>query len=290
MNKTIRFSRGLFIVLFGGTVIGAQKMPVRQEIHIPSSCYLDRTVVKKNRSQCYGHEAARFFGRSIQDMFYINLNLISWDSIKILCAAFPFYAAARMIDDAVQNCFYYRLHHKNINQPPDWCHDVAEWSIGVPIVLLGQNAFFSNDLDLRTTSRIFLLGMPFVIWSKDLIKNFEFDGCYRPWNEHFSCKKRTSGGFPSGHMAQATFAAVLYGMRFGPKYAVPLGALAAFVGTAFVVCNRHYISQIVAGAAFGAAYAVAANKVVSDRLAQDLKFNCSINRKGTVKAGLSYAF
>ena len=55
---------------------------------------------------------------------------------------------------------------------------------------------------------------------------------------------------------------VLYGMRFGYQFAVPLGAVTAFVGTTFLACNRHYFSQLIAGAGFGAIYALAANKVI----------------------------
>lgn len=217
----------------------------------------------------------------VSDVVRLNLNLISWDTFKLIAIFFPFFVGTRMIDERVQNCFYDRTYHKNIHQPPSWVHDAAQYSIGIPIVLLGSYAFFEKDFEKQQAGRLLLLGLPFVIWGKTLIKKIRMRACYRPWNEFFSCKKRSLGGLPSGHMAEAMYTAVLFGSRFGPKYAVPLGLLAAFLGAAFLVCNRHYASQLVAGAGFGTIYAVAANKVIDKKLCECWSAGMEYDKDGT---------
>ncbi len=219
----------------------------------------------KKKPQPHG-KLASFIKEVASDVWWLNFNLISWDTFKLLTVFFPFFVGTRMIDEKLQSCFYDRKHHKNINQPPAWVHDAAQFSIGIPIVLLGSYAFFEKDWEKAQAGRLLLLGLPFVIWGKTLLKKIRMRACYRPWNEMFSCKKRALGGLPSGHMSEAMYTAVLFGARFGPKYAVPLGLLAAFLGVGFLVCNRHYASQLVAGAGLGTIYAVAANKVIDKNL------------------------
>ncbi len=231
-----------------------------------------------------------YIGYYIRDTFYLHKNLFTWNSFKIITATFPLFIGSRMIDEKLQNKFYDASWHKNINQLPKWCQEIAKWSVGVPMFLLGSQAFFNRDKEFRTTSQVFLVGLPFVIFGKDLIKKFRFEACLRPWHEKFSCEERSSGGFPSGHVAEATYAALLYGLRYGPKYGVPLGALTAFVGVTFLSCNRHYLSQLVAGAGFGAMYALAAHKLIDSKLNKDLNINVSVNEHGGPTLSLSYRF
>ena len=231
------------------------------------------------------HTVGRAFGEivsgAVKDVLVLHKNLFTWNSFKVITAMFPIFIGARMIDEKLQRCFYDPRTGKNINQPPDWCHNVAKTSIGVPLVVLGLDAFLAKDNDKRWTGQIMLLGMPFVIWTKKLVKQMKFDACLRPWHEKLTCgDERSFGGFPSGHMAQALYMAVLYGSRYGPRYALPLGTLAAFIGTTFVACNRHYVSQIVAGGVFGTIYALAASKLVDQKLADTVKLGISVDEVG----------
>lgn len=257
---------------------------------LTTDCNSGSASCKRARNPYWGPKAADFFGEIFTDVLELAKNLFSWDSFKILISTFPFYVATRMIDEKIQTCFYDRQYHKNKNQMPGWCHDAAEWSIGVPIVFFGLQAFLSRDEELRETSKLFLVGMPFVIWTKDAIKKIRFKACLRPWNENFDCKKRSMGGFPSGHMAEATYAAVFFGMRYGPRYAIPLGLLAAGVGATFLSCNRHYASQLVAGVGFGAMFAVAASKVVDCKLGKDVEFGMTMQSNGNPAFAVSYRF
>jgi len=232
-------------------------------------------------------------GKFARDLFYdaieLQKNLVSWDSLKVASMVFPLFVDSRMMDERLQYCFYDKEHHKNINRIPPVCHDLAQWSISIPIIVLGSQMFWSPDDEMREASRIFLIGLPFVIWTKTLIKKLRFEENLRPWNEAFDSEKRGSGGFPSGHMAEAAYTALLYGMRFGPKFAIPLGSIAAFIGVSFVACNRHYLSQIVAGAGLGAIYALAANKLVDAKVAQNMKFGVKFENKSPAFS-ISYQF
>jgi hypothetical protein len=236
----------------------------------------------------------KFFGGLAKDIVLVNWNLVSWDTYATLVTTFPFYAVARMTDGRLQNCFYDRKHHKNICQLDNCCRRFAQHGLIIPVFFAGATAIDARDIDLQKTSRIFIIGLPFVMLMANVIKKFDnhvlcMDGALRPWNEHFSCVRRSSGGFPSGHMATATYATALYGMRFGLPYGVPFGIYAAAVAVSFLNCNRHYLSQLVAGAGLGVAYAFAANKLIDDKLSK-LQVNIEPNTQGSPAIKISYAF
>lgn len=238
------------------------------------------------------HRITTMLGGFAEDVVRVNLGLFSWDSFKIFVTTAPFFAGARIIDEKLHNCFFDHKSKRNLNEPAQWSKEIARLSIGIPIALLGSQAFFSRNADMQTTSQIFLTGMPFVLIAKDLIKKLDFDLCKRPYHEKFAKNQRKFGGFPSGHLAEATYTAVLYGMRFGPNYAVPLGSIAAFVTVIFLSSNRHYLSQMVAGAGFGAMYAVSANNLINSKLAKkrDLHLGLGTTDKGDPAMKLSMRF
>lgn len=215
-------------------------------------------------------EPGQWLYNVVEDMLRININVVSFDTFKIVTSIFPFVLIGRMVDGRLQSCFYDRKHHKNINQLNDACRLFAKHSLIYPVFLAGALSVSAHDEDVKATSRMFIKGLPFVLFVSDAIKQFDVylvgDSCLRPWNENFSCKKRSRGGFPSGHLASVSYATVLYGVRFGPKWAVPLGALTAAVGLSFLNCNRHYLSQLFAGIGLGAIFGVAASHQVDFRL------------------------
>jgi len=227
----------------------------------------------------------------LEDILSLNVNLINFDSFKTICAFMPAIGLARMFDKDLQGNFYDHSKHKNCWEPPIWVQETAKLSISIPIVFFGLKSFFSDHDEFCVTTRMLLLGMPFVIWSKEMLKKLKLDICKRPWNEHFSCKEQSLGGFPSGHAAEAVYTAMLYGLRMGQRYAIPTGAIALIIGSTFVACNRHYLSQIVAGAGLGVIYALAANKVVEKHLENPLQYSFDFgydNKRPTVSFGLRF--
>ena len=223
------------------------------------------------------HRITYMLGNFAEDVVRVNLGLFSWDSLKVFGITTPFFVASRIIDDKLHNCFFDHKKKKNRNEPPQWCKEIARLSIGIPIALLGTQAFLSRDDNMQMTSQIFLTGMPFVLLAKDFFKEqLTFEVCKRPFHQVFAKEKRQYGGFPSGHLAEATYMAVLYGMRFGPNYALPLGTVAAFVTVVFLSSNRHYLSQMIAGAGFGAMYALSASRLIDSKLAKKRDLQLSL--------------
>ena len=221
-----------------------------------------------------------FFVSVVKDMGLVVKNVFDWDSFKIVTTAFPLFAATRMFDEPLQNCFYDAHHHKNIHQLPHWTHVVADFCIYVPVAALGSLMIVGPTHDMRTAGRVFLAGIPFVWLGKDVIKQCKTDINLRPWNEHYSCHKRAYGGFPSGHMAASMYMTLFFGMRYGRKFSIPLGIASAFIGATYLSGNRHYLSQLVGGAAWGALWAYSARKVVDHDLEKDYQFNLGLSKHG----------
>ena len=280
-------------VLFHG-VIGANSGHHDVEIH--ESLRPRRTPQRKMRDRlaCCPPERRHIgplLNGAVRNIFDLHKNLISWDTYKVLVGFFPLVLATRRVDKDIHRCFYSDSHHKNLSQVPGWCPDAMKFTIAAPLLFFGLRAFIGNETDeFRETTKMLLLGFPFVIWAKELIKTTDMDICRRPWNENFSCKERSLGGFPSGHVANAVYTASLYGLRFGPSYAIPLGLIAWSLGVTFVACNRHYLSQVVAGAGLGLLYGLAAQKTIDKNLCDCLDMGMSVDEKGNPGISATYKF
>ncbi len=271
--------------------------PQEDILNVSAQARIRNARAKEKRADRAAHyprhkvqDLGNYIGGLGADAIRLNVNLFTWDSFKVITGIFPFYIFSRMVDERLQSMFHDNHHHKNENQFPRWSHDFAEKSIGVPITFFGLSYLTTRNKELRESSRIFLIGFPFVIFGKDLLKSFQWGLSKRPWNEKFDCRRRAFGGFPSGHVAEATYMAVMFGMRYGLRAGVPLGVLAAAIGVTFLNCNRHYLSQMVAGAGLGTLYAIAANKLVDTRLNDQFSFGLSMNERGAPSFALSYQF
>lgn len=245
---------------------------------------------KKIKKQRLMHKAARFFGEIIVDAVMLNVKLFSMQSVHIITGFTPLYLGSRMADERIQNNFYDYAYHKNIYQLPQKCHNIAHYGVGVPMVFLSGLAFWGWNEDLRMTARIFAIGLPFVHSGKDIIKKLRFKSCLRPWHEQFDRKHRSSGGFPSGHMANVVYMATLFGMRHGAAWGIPLGLFASFVFVDFLNCNRHYLSQLVAGSALGILFAYAANTVIDQKLEARWSVECVPTADNSAGFKVAYRF
>ena len=201
-------------------------------------------TISKRGNRCFPRKPSKnenLLGSLWRDIFDLNKYAVfSVETFKVISTAFPFYVATRIFDERLQKNFHVRCCRRDVNQAPEWCRTVCKYGISLPITTLALMTIFGTNEELRTTGRIFLLGMPFVLSGKDIIKQFDFEANCRPWCDRFPCEKRSFGGFPSGHMAEVTFMTVLYGKRFGWKAAMPLALFSTFLGATFLNCNRHY--------------------------------------------------
>lgn len=203
-----------------------------------------------------------------------NKNLFSWDTLKVAFAFTPFYVGTRYIDNELHSCFYCSRHHKNVRQLPRCCYHIANNGITAVSVALAGLSILPIRRDIKDTAIVFGLTLPFVwVWKK-LLKEIKTDAHVRPKNQHFSQYKCYYGGCPSGHMLTATYTAAYWGMQLGPWWGVPLGAFAVGIFADLLNSNRHYASQMVAGAGLGFIGAVAASKAADIFKQRDVQ--CSL--------------
>lgn len=264
------------------------------------SCITSSQISGKScESICSLHEkdpiAIRYTKRILKDAYLITKNLFDPDTFKVIVSTIPFYITASMIDERLHHCFYEPELHKNVCQLDPFFCGFAQYGFTFPVFFASALSMAARDERLKHTSRIFIIGLPLVFVTSDLLKKCIFvPAAFRPRHEDFSCRKRWYRGFPSGHMALVSYAAFTYGLQMGPKYAVPFGLLAAFVGASFINCNRHYLSQIVAGTGFGALFAFATSKAVDQKLAclhdKNIKLGLSVDNKGAPALNLSFHF
>ena len=72
--------------------------------------------------------------------------------------------------------------------------------------------------------------------------------------------------FPSGHTSMSFAAAGTLHKRYGWKIGIPAHAVAAFVGVARVKADKHFVHDVVAGAALGEAAAWLITRRQSDKV------------------------
>ena len=130
--------------------------------------------------------------------------------------------------------------------------------IGQPVVCLGVMlgiAVLGGPAGVLTVRQALVAGVPTNL-AVELIKR-GFNRA-RPDGEH----KRSNASFPSSHAANAfVFAAVFSGRWRRGAWGFWTGA--AVVAFSRMYLNRHFLSDVVVGAAIGAAFAWAATRVMS---------------------------
>jgi membrane-associated phospholipid phosphatase len=222
------------------------------------------------------------------DFAQIHAELWSLDTVKIVTATAPAYLVARWSDPHVHTCFYDATFHKNKCQTPWWFSKLVEKSADVGSLIYISFAVIAPNQATRHRARIFGVGLLSVLVVKDLIKSLRSDANLRPFNEYFR-RKRTFGGFPSGHMIESAYLATVLGLEYGPILAIPLTAAAGLMFGVLVGSNRHYASQVVVGAALGVAYGLAVHKTIGWDLEQ-LSWCISCDQRGSPHIGFSYQF
>lgn len=229
--------------------------------------------------------------KMLYDVLYLHVNLVSADTLKLTALFAPWYIAARSADRLVHSCFYCDESHINLCQMPRSCHSAADkGAIAVTVGLASLAIMPCFDDDIRLTARVFAAGI-FPLWGlKNAFKRVRHEGCLRPKCEFFDKNEKYYGGCPSGHTAFVTYGATLFGLQCGYRWAVPLGLVSLGVFAGSVNSNRHYVSQIVAGAGLGIMYGVAAQKVVAEYL--DTKLHCEIvaEQNGMPAFKISHSF
>ena len=217
----------------------------------------------------------------VDDLINTTAHVMTPQCMGILTLFAPLYIGGRMVDDEVHAGFYDSAYHKNIDEPCDWLKDCSGFHFGslfFPSYVIGALAQFSDDENTRITGGMVYSGIVGALLTKEVFKQIQMG--VRPLNQHYDPCNRVYNGFPSGHMVAASYLAVLFGMRLGPKWGIPLTFMALLIGGMTIACNTHYTSQVVAGAAVGAVFAVASSQVADIKL-------CRLRKCLHMRAGVS---
>ncbi|NBQ17375.1 phosphatase PAP2 family protein [bacterium] len=229
------------------------------------------------------------------DFKNIFIDLPTVSTLKTVTAFLPFYLIGRKIDNRVHATFYDAVNHRNVNQPPKFTKIVLnDLFFPLPFIVLGSMGLIHKDAYERRTAQIFAMGVLATWLTKSFIKTLKVDAGLRPLNQNFSPSPRVHGGNPSGHTALAAFMAMYYGLYKGKNYGIPLFFYTGLVGSMAITTNRHYLSQLVAGAGLGVMFGIAAHKVrlaLDDELYENrISFGMASDSCGATGFGLAYNF
>jgi membrane-associated phospholipid phosphatase len=235
------------------------------------------------------------FGLEIRDFLAdfasSNFKLFNKESLLVLSATAPLYAATCAIDAPIHDIFYDSSCHHNTFDI-GCCRNFFAEDVGffLPLVAVAGGLWASHSGDNRFVGRDLMAGMVSIGFAKLAIKECcSGHLCYRPYSGCFE-KKLVFGGFPSGHAAVLTYATTVLALHKGAQWAIPVGIYGGIVMTSLLICNYHYVSQLVAGAGLGALYAVATHKIINERLSERLECEIVANRQGVPQIQLAYSF
>lgn len=218
--------------------------------------HADMTVLPESWWCC--HEQDRYtFVTALNDLCMFGRKLMTFDSWMVLAAYSPLFGVAHMADKPLHAHFYCAEHHQNLRQGSGKLYDASESFVGVTIGMLAACCCAVNQRHLQRTAQMYAITLPLTWAAKSIVKKIEWHDNIRPRNANFNNRVHY-GGFPSGHMLEMMYATVLFGLRMGPAFALPIAGATAVVAAAFVRHNRHYASQLVAGAAIGTMFGCAA--------------------------------
>ena len=222
-----------------------------------------------------------------RDFLTLQKNVFTAPTVEIIAMFIPFYTIGRIFDKPLHKRFYCFKHHHNKHQMPKGLYYGVEGALATSIAALMSLSFLGHDGQRKRTAQLYSVTLPCLWILKSIIKQIPFKGNLRPPNGCFRrCKYY--GGFPSGHMFEMSFTAALFGTQLGPKYGIPLGILAGVIGLEFMNCNRHYLSQLIAGAGFGLIFASAGNRAL-DIPDRRFSYACVAERNG-IGARVTYCF
>jgi hypothetical protein len=207
-------------------------------------------------------------------MLDFTIDIFTKDTLKIMAALAPPYIIGRVVDKKVHRCFYCPRHHYNVKQLPRWCYHCANHGLTVELIALSALSFYPCNKKLQTTAQVFAISLPLTWVGKKVLKLFKTNACLRPRNQYFDPSKKAYGGCPSGHMMEAAYAATLFGLSMGLSWGIPLGIFAGGIFVNFASANRHFTSQLIAGAGLGIIYGVSALRVTQSFM--DSRFSCDI--------------
>lgn len=201
------------------------------------------------------------------DIVNINKNLIKKDTLNILALATPFYLTSLIFDKNISSIFYGKKDHKNVNYLPYYSSYLQISNILLSgSIICCLSCLLSNDKKFRLTNYELLLGLPLIGISKSLIKLIKWNGSLRPPNQYFIKDKKYYGGFPSGHLTTMSYISTIWIKQYGIKTTSPFLLISGYMFLDYIMQNRHYTSQLIAGITLGSIFGLAVSSLIDDKI------------------------
>lgn len=255
-------------------------------------------ITLSNGLQCLKFNFKDALGNVAWDVFEINKSLVSINTLNILCLTVPIYVVCLNIDQKLNYLFYDKKTHMNIKQFTNFNNIDLSNILLTGSISLSSLVFFSNNQEVKIASYSLMLGLCSMGLFKKIIKLIKWQNSIRPYNGNFVENKIYYGGFPSGHLMTMAYLSTIWLNQIGLKYSFPFIMATGYMFIDYIVKNRHYISQLIAGATLGLTYGCAVNlytnKRLNRKLGKHLKINFDIvkldlcNKKVSIR--LSYDF
>ena len=237
----------------------------------------------------WGHSPGDLIRNVGIDFLDVHRHIFTANSMRVLSGFVPIYIGARLIDEPTHNSFYDYEFHANKDEPCEHLYTLTNGHMSYPIIVLSAMLFASSCQRTRVAVGTVIPGIMAVLFTKDLLK----DCCAgrRPYNEHYRCDTWVYNGWPSGHATGISFLAVYYGLTQGARWMIPAGIVAGLLSGLAVQCNKHYVSQVVAGLALGTTYAFATYAVYKKRVcSMERELCCSLQARPNRQIGFELAY
>lgn len=218
------------------------------------------------------------------DFISIHRNIFKLNTLNIFSALCPVYLISLGVDQDLNYIFYDKKNSKNIRQFTDFKYnysnilDPSDILLTSSLILNFSSIFFKDYRSVGCNSVLGLISMNLV---KKSIKFIKWPNSLRPYNQNF---KRDYGGFPSGHLMTITYLSIISIEQFGFLKSLPYIISFSYISVDYIVKNRHYLSQLVAGVILGSVYGFSVNSSIKN----SLDFNSDFNLNNNLK--LSYSF
>jgi membrane-associated phospholipid phosphatase len=231
-----------------------------------------------------------FLRTLLHDLVDINTQFISWDTVKVGLFLVPCYGAGRAADKRVHHNFYFPERHENNSCFYDGAHRFMDQVVVAGLLSLPVGLYLFGDDDRSMIGRVCAMGIISVWGAKNVFKQWEHDGCLRPRNGNFSRHETYYGGCPSGHVAFATCLTTALTVEYGWGWGFPLSVLSGGLIVSSIDGNRHFVSQIIAGAGLGIAYGIAVHKSICNHQNNPWAWEVGTDDQGGPALNVSYAF
>jgi len=206
------------------------------------------------------------------DIIGINRSIINLSTLSTLYFALPTYLASLDIDKKINFIFYDKANHKHIRQFINLDYKYKNMNIEFCNILLAGSIttsaiyYLSHNPKNNIFSRNLMLGLCCLGFYKKLIKLVKWKRSLRPKNQNFTRNKKYYGGFPSGHLMTMSYLTTVWTYQTNIYKSSPFIIATSYMFIEYIMKNRHYLSQLIAGSTLGIIYGVAVHSYINKKL------------------------